>query len=686
MAPEQKVKQPVTKTTTDRDTGPRDPSTRASNETKVAAIDASEAAARMVQVIGAEAKAGLKASKAALGIAGSRVSQLLEQLARFEVAGWAPLGDSLASMYWTIEMLEQRLRKHDLAVIADEVDASVTSLAARMSSVAAAAMRSPGKGRDSKFDAGDTEAKLELVAFELSAIKASAAAARATASADNRDEIVAACASLSAAMQATTSQLVAIGDRKSRTRLKPHVEAVSVELDAIAEWMAMSPRMPWHATLAATFDAENRLRGAQGLVTRVRPYSGTVDPARALEIIRGAPATTQEASTSSSTPEQAVAKIGVGINAIYDQRLSAVNDLGKNLQEPPPPEDVSAAMILMKVLGEVALSYVAGGLGTLVGGIAQKALDGRAARHGLSERAIAALTDEERGLITEAGLAKGALTRAAVAGGASEAMQTLFLTAANGLTSKFTNVAALSSKPASAFAQIQRDLVADEKLALQLKLIDLMPALLQADLEGLNELAAELFTKVGDAAYGVQYRVSLVEWQNFKATASAGFIDKPFFGADKDDPGRSQRDARINQAGIAGVLEVHGFANADPAQMDISFTSITLNDAEHAALHYLRSNPIPLAELAVNQRFELGFAPGKERAAFGFGPDLGFQRYVMNDRSRLCLAILASGQVINGSSIGGGLAGEFDDVSAERIEAVAKRFRALLGRKTTANL
>ncbi len=687
MAPEAKVKKPATRDEPDRDTGVRKQPTGTGKGTAVAVIDASEAAARLVQMIGAEAMSGLKASKTVVGIAGSKVSQLVEQLARDEKVQWEPLGDSLAAMYGALQLLDGRLRKQKLGVVADEVDASITLLAARMPSKAAERMRSATPNKDATFDTGGNEQKLELVAFELSALKSSAAAARATASANNRDEIIAACVSLAASMQATTSQLVAVGDRKSRTRLKPHVEAISVELDAIAEWMAMSPRMPWHATLAATFDAENRLRAAQGLVTRPRPYSGTVDPARALEIVRAAPTKKQDGATTSATPEQAVAKIAIGMNAIYDKRLKAIDELGGNLQDPPPPEDASAAMIVMKTLGQLTLSYVAGALGTLVGGIAQKALDGRAARHGLSERAIAALTDEERALITDAGLAKGALVRAAVAGGASEAMQTLVLNSFDGITSSFTDAGTLSSKPASAFMQIQRDLVSDEGLAMQLKLVDLMPALLQADLEGLNELADELVSKVATSARGVQYGKTLVEWQNFKATTNAGYADKPFLGTGKGDPERSRRDARVDRAGIAGVLEVQGFASSDPAQLDdVAFTSFKLIDAEHATLSYLRQNTLPLAELALNQRFELGFVPGKERVSFGFGPDLGFQASLMSERTRLCLAILASGQVINGSSIGGGLSGEFDDVAAERIEAVANRFRALLRNKSTANL
>ena len=77
MAPEAKVKKPATRDEPDRDTGVRKQPTGTGKGTAVAVIDASEAAARLVQMIGAEAMSGLKASKTVVGIAGSKVSQLV---------------------------------------------------------------------------------------------------------------------------------------------------------------------------------------------------------------------------------------------------------------------------------------------------------------------------------------------------------------------------------------------------------------------------------------------------------------------------------------------------------------------------------------------------------------------------------------------------------------------------------
>jgi hypothetical protein len=129
---------------------------------------------------------------------------------------------------------------------------------------------------------------------------------------------------------ATAADAVGATDRTGRKALVPDVEQVSQALDAVAIAMAVEPKLPWHRTYATAFDSENQIRKALGRDPRHRPYSGTVDPAKAAELIKGAAQGARDENVAKLpfvTPAAAVEGIGLGLGYVFDTRLQWVTDL-----------------------------------------------------------------------------------------------------------------------------------------------------------------------------------------------------------------------------------------------------------------------------------------------------------------------------------------------------------------------
>lgn len=202
----------------------------------------------------------------------------------------------------------------------------------------------------------------------------------------------------------------------------------------------MTPKHAWALAFAEMFDRENELRRALGMVPKARPYTGTIDPQKAITNIKLDPS----ASTSNQPPppppdaqdpQTAVNAIALGLRYTHQRQRDALAAVHERLLEPPPPRQPSLFDTILEVAVNVAIGGVAGALGGALSERLKSAFDGAA--KGNAKRIADDVLKIGRGLEKSAGaklredfitrsVRGGAIHRAAAVDGAKDASKVFF--------------------------------------------------------------------------------------------------------------------------------------------------------------------------------------------------------------------------------------------------------------------
>ena len=478
---------------------------------------------------------------------------------------------------------------------------------------------------------------------------------------NDRTKAIDLCAPLPLHLRAGWEGAESIVDRRVRLELVSTVEDVSSKMDSAAEILSMKPRMQWDQIFASMFDAENVLRRTVGLVPKMRPYSGQIDPATALAkfgemrqaVIDGKPV--EGKATPCEDPQSAVASIAGRLGAAFAYQQTAVDTFGRLITEPPITKPPSTFQILVGIAAKVALSMAAGGIASVVAKKLGKQLD-----ESFPEPKVD--TSKVAGGVASYSFA---LRKAIAVDGAKDGVKELF----KGLMmASWTPHKVSSTDPVTEFVMAQRLGLIDAAANANDALIGLSSALAQVDLETLNQVLAGLGVDFRDEVLALQLHHTMLEWENLKARLATGAHDAP------DVTHASARDAHMNKP-ANGALEIELYVDSDPAKHYVRPVKIGLVGAEAYALRYFRENNLTLASCGLNQRYRLEFSRIIEihQGYAGFGPDKGLQPETLQPLHLQQLKIYRSGDVVDEQNLLRAEDGHYDGITDHRALTQARQ-------------
>lgn len=586
--------------------------------------------------------------------------QELSVVARDPEVNWGPLAKQLASLALIVDHLVYELGPTAVALSA-QLSAAYAQLVFLVPPTSLGA--TPGRSGPAPLDA---TAQLELSRQAIGAARAHLAALPVFEPKSIATAVAAFCEPLQLHLAIATDAAHAVTDRGARRTLKPDVEALSTAMDELAERLSMKPEIPWNASFASAFDSEISLRAELGLAKRVRPYSGTVNPATAVQQAHGIAngVATDARAERYTDPVIAVQAVHDAVITIFARQRGAIADLEQFLDVKDQPSSRSGVDILLEIGASVALMGAAGAIGGAVATFLKPRLEALQIGLNVPKSALSLLSKDEQALVTSEVLSRGALSRAVVGDALKDASKEMFKSAFRQVTARTSPPFGLSALKAFVYAQQQRLVEATQLAGIAVR--HLGPALQQADLGTLNALAHTLETDMPQVAHDKQYDHSMREWQNFKARASLGPPTLPMGRA-------NERDAAVGAEHTPGVLEIGLAYSSDRV---VSRRSLRLVGAEPAARSHFRNLRVALGTVGLNQRYEvLLTAPGHfETLVFGVAPDRGLLVESFSSREWRLLQMLAERRPATRENVNRALRGEFSATENSAALRVARGF------------
>jgi hypothetical protein len=612
-------------------------------------------------------------------------AQEAARLATIQRADWSRLRVPLANMLLEVHELRLELLSDQSASLKEHLDGALAHLhhmvPEKLWESAAAVTRGVALGV-----MGEKQ-HLELARQAIAALTTEVGRFRALKPGSDRAQAIEICAPLPTHCAVAIDAAMAITDRRRRFTLTPDVERASSELDFLASFLVMAPRLTWDRSFAAVFDAENRLRQAIGATPRVRPYSGKVDPKEALDQIEHAANGSREpdgARLRFTDPTSAVAGISTGMTRVLKRQIAAVETARGLLSEPAVRRSSWLDALLLTAVN-LALVGAAG----VIGNLAHDSLKNAAMRFARPRRMglgnFAALSPKIQKEVLDAGMEAGWLAELAAAEGAKDATKQLVknvLKVSGTAPHRVPGGKLLDDFVAGQNHQL--DYAGDQKA---LMVAQLSPALAQADLGLLDALADALHGDIANLAYDAQLAATMREWHNMRARMDGGVRSEDENGDGKERAGVGAQRAAIDERAVAGTLDVVVAVEGDLANQRTLQPRMRLQDAGPGAVRYYREKPVSLARSGLNKRIELRFhAPGNiAKVSFGVGPDHRLLPESLGAEELAVLMVYGSGLVTTFTNVLQARRGELDIPVMVGVDA-AEGLLAQLSRFTTTGL
>lgn len=440
--------------------------------------------------------------------------------------------------------------------------------------------------------------------------------------------------------------------KPTRKTLKFDMEQAIELMDEVEKALTSTPTVPWNSDIAAGFDAEMRCRKVLGYGAGARAYSGTTDPEQAKQAVEAVAGVDNNAKDAAAwtdrqfeTPQQAVTGVTIAIEEIFDQQMMAVKHAKSDLGEVPPPAKPSVLHTLVEIMIKTSLASGAGMIGLWIGKRVGELMDNAAFAKVFADGQIIKLLPAADQKEIRAQLIGSTAARAFGVVAAQDAAKDFFKSSLFKLIEKALSKRPKSNAgdPLSAFEQSSLFTLMEARLQARTMLVQLAPALVQADPGALQGLYRFLIDEALPMAYTMQYGKVMEEWQNLKAKAHAGAVKRP---GEVDGSDSSTRDAEIDDKSVAGALDVSLFFDTNRYPLWPRFDSMTLTGAEPAARRHFRDRAVPLSEVGLNQHYKLRFATDSNYCDVhvGVGPDLGLRAGSLDDRDLAVLRVAKARQ------------------------------------------
>ena len=492
-----------------------------------------------------------------------------------------------------------------------------------------------------------------------------------------------------------------IVDRRLFLRLNPDVALATQGMGEVEQTLTDSAQpMPWDQTFATGFDAEARFLTLMGQGDRVkRKFTGTIDPKEAIKDIedigsgKGASARNWSESKFSS-PQQAVAGIGVAMEEIFRRQRGAVKDATSAIGQPRLPKEPSVLDTLLEILVKTALAGAAGAIGAKLSAKVKEKVE-RTFSTKARESSFMFQKGKEGDKIdywdakptaqeaaAKAAISSGAGVTTMVAESAKDSFKEFFKS--SGYKVIMATVAkgrgARSNNPSlvERFRERADHVLEDAQFEERVEFLGLAPALGQAEPSALQELFRTLVAELGDA-YTTQYSFVMEEWQNFKAKAYNDVSEdvasndhhkynakdaqtKEDKAAKRSAPEATKEDtsdSKLDAQGMdenKGALLIQAWINTDDflgATGTPHVESLRLPDAEEATLtHFTRENKV-LGNVHMNKQFRLKFIAYMNdfTVNVGVGADHGIQESTLDKKELAALRVIAAREKISSTSV-----------------------------------
>lgn len=475
-----------------------------------------------------------------------------------------------------------------------------------------------------------------------------------------------------------------IQSRALRGTLAPDVEALSSDMQDAAVTLGMKPAFHWDPVFASMFDAENDLRALFALPRVQRPFSGTIDPAKALERLveissKGADTVPGE---DLPNPDAAIGAIGARFEQIYGFQQAAIHRFESNIVVPPPVRNPGILEQLLDFAISAALSAAFGAIASVaskkLGAFVEKKFTA-----GNYEKLTGGINswfsgDKEReAFIKEYAKLSGwqDITKTVIAEGAKDGMKD----AMKNLKGLKLPHKPTDPSPLAGFISGQSEAITSLQTNTKVTIEALRGALAQANLESLRLIYSSLSSEACEEARDAHYDAMMREWQNFKALLSSG--------PSQIETKKDLRDADMSSL-TSGVFRATTKLGSDPAAPEASLESLALVNGEYAARKYFHDQPRALADTQMGLNYRLFFDGFTTSTPFDVfvGPDRGIHAENLDERAITAFRIYASGSRVTGETIA---RAEQTPPKASTLDAfdILKRIvRALSKNITTASL
>lgn len=403
------------------------------------------------------------------------------------------------------------------------------------------------------------------------------------------------CRQLALDVSSATDAALHITDRVDRTSLLPDMNALEERLDWLQMYLSQTPKLRWDRTFASLFDGANTLRKVMGLMPKARAYTGTIDPAAALERAKAIAtgAESDMAAAQFGNPQDAVAGIMHGIGDAHKARQAAIGRLASAMavHDTRRPRPFALRVVLGAI--ELAISIASAKLGELASKGMERFLVARStSRLGSNEYLEHLLADGHwmRNVLIGDALKEGAASRAAWSGRAKKGVEKAFDFTAKAVRDS------IAASPEVSSTTLLEDYCARSTIALVsaahatgLELLHLRAPLEQADLEMLNALSQYINGELVAIAGLLQYDHSLKGWLDVEA----------------HDATKTEPDAAVDligHPGTPGSVEVKLLVGPEPHERP-QMTHMVLHGREPNARRHLRAHPERLRHSKLNVRY-----------------------------------------------------------------------------------
>ncbi len=232
-------------------------------------------------------------------VAGNRLSAAVDEVravCALGVVAWDGLELELAAMLHTVRDVRTALEskgaegaglQQTVDSLQHQINPNIWQSAVNMNPVA--------------LKATTTDDRMTLARSAIAAARKQIAIYEETKPGVHRQQAIALCTPIRLHLIEAAEAAASVGDRVERFRLAPEVEGLSSDMKMLSGLLSMEPRLSWDPAFAGAFDAENHLRrDVMGLGPIERPYSGTIDPTDAMNIVKNTLSDSQAGKSTAS--------------------------------------------------------------------------------------------------------------------------------------------------------------------------------------------------------------------------------------------------------------------------------------------------------------------------------------------------------------------------------------------------
>ncbi len=524
----------------------------------------------------------------------------IRELAKQQAVDWNKLEPDLESLFGEAhELVQSVVADSSIASEGFELQKAIVGLeqdvGQRIADRATAKQGAAPKPRMTEADS------MALARLEIAAARKQVAAFREAVPTLDRDRAIVLVEPLHKHLRQAVAASLDVANRMTRDQLTADVEALSAELNGVAQTLATHPKLPWASAFATAFDTENQMRTAIGLSTIARPYTGTIDPAQAAEAVAKLAKDPSAATTTQfADPQAAVNHIVWLLDRVYEAKEKAIERFGTAMKEKGADAEPWWQKLLEFAV-TTALSAISAGVATAISKSIESALKATASDGAL--RSInpvnPKLTKYEVDKAFEDALKPTAVMRAVIVDAAKDATKNISkATLEAGLTTLKTEPH--STEPLGQFVELHVNAFSAERTTANAEIVSLESALAQLELGELTALAGQL-NDAPTIADQLVFEHATYEWENLRARAATG-------ASDHEDPNLNGARRATGEEAIAGVLEVGLDVDADRSKLSESkLAYMVLRDGEPAAVKSLRHLKRRLGSIAMNRAYQFSF-------------------------------------------------------------------------------